>query len=240
MAASPQHSPRAQTQQRTQGPGEAAIQHGADQLLALIDREKRIAVNQKDETIRQLAAQLHGYQQALSQTKSNHAAERSLQVRETQLLNEEVHRAKNGDSGVIDTLRRECESLRADCTATKGAVEQMGVYSVVPGFYSFAPQWIDLFNALGIEGGKPWSPEQLLAVIQAAAERLRQHRGDAPQPQQPLIENNNDPFVLQTELNRARAYVARLEELASKSPAPTPPTVPSQGIPPPAPTPSTY
>lgn len=222
---SSQQQPRAPT--RSFAPGEAAIQHGADQIITLFEQQIRTAVAQKDAIIDRLNSDILVYRKALENGGNN-----------TQLLTAGSNAASPTPSTStpapapvdhalqaqqIDELRKECENLRAEATTLKGAAEQMGIHNMGPGLFSFAPQWVELFNQLGIEAGKPWGPEQLLAVIHATAERLRAHRRDVPTAGSvSQLPQYSDPFVLQSEINRARAYLASLEELQS-----TPQRVPS-------------
>ncbi|TEB26537.1 hypothetical protein FA13DRAFT_1018783 [Coprinellus micaceus] len=218
------------------GPGEAAIQRGADEILTLIEREKQNAVQHRDAEINHLRNQIHSMHKEIETLKFQKYS--AQQDRERQTKNDDSQHPPNNPipydlQPPFDELLKERDSLRESLAAAGTAVEQMGMYSAGPGLYSFSAQWADLFNELGIAGGVPWRPDQLLAVVAATAERLRLHRGDAPKQVQALSPNLNDPFVIEVELNRARRYVTRLEEKQAEIQArPQQAVVPRQVVPP--------
>lgn len=202
------------------GPGEAALQRGADQILALIEHEKHNAVRQRDAEIAHLRSQLQNVYDHLEALKVHSDTTQRQHEREKQAASEELqqalkHTTPSGLQSTVDALLKERDALREDhsssLSAATAAAEGMGIHSAGHGLYKFSAQWAELFNELGIAGGIPWRPDQLLAVVASTAERLRLHRGDAPQHAHHLSPNLDDPFVIEVELSRARQYVSRLE-----------------------------
>lgn len=203
------------------GPGEAALQQGADRILALIEQEKHNAVRQRDSEIAFLRNQLRNAYENLEALRGQADSAKQQHECEIQATSEELQQAlKHANSSslqpTIDALLKERDILREDhnssLAATRAAAEQMGIYSAGNGMYRFSTQWAELFNELGIAGGIPWRPDQLLAVVGSTADRLRSRRADAPRDTQQLSPNLNDPFVVEVELSRARRYVSRLEQ----------------------------
>ncbi|KAJ3538358.1 hypothetical protein NMY22_g5201 [Coprinellus aureogranulatus] len=210
------------------GPGEAALQRGADEILAIIEQEKQLAIRNHEAEIAHLRGQLHAANNHVGALRNQNEAAQQQHDRERQANIEKLQQALRDPNPTdlrptIDALLKERHLERAEFNSSlasaNAAVEQMGIYTAGPGLYSFAAPWAELFNELGIAGGVPWRPDQLLAIISSTAERLRLHRGDAPPHVQHLSPNLQDPFVLETELNRARRYVSRLEERQAKSQA---------------------
>ena len=217
-----------------------AVQKAANQILDLIEREKAVAVQQKDAAIHHLAAA----NQALEDCKNKQAEAAARHANELKSLSDELQRAKDSKQDLqstVDALRQERDQLRTEfntsVTLTQEAIEKMGIHKVSPGRYSFTPPWVDLFQELGLSAERPWGPDQLLSVIITTAERLRHFRH--LQPHRVV----HDPYALQAELARARAYTASLEgEFAryNSHPPPPPPPLPLHPPYPPQPAPQSY